>query len=209
MEEKKAITAVRFILVRHGRTVYNDEKRFTGQKDIALSEHGKMQAKITSEYVLKKYKPDLIYASDLSRAIETVNLVAETLGIPIKTDKRLREKSLGDWTGMRIEEVKEKFPKEFETYRNGASAVNGESRADIENRAMEFFQELAQKERGKTILVSSHNGLLGAFLRRISCVKEQGSNLFLPNCSVSEAVYENGEFTALIVGFDKHLDGQI
>lgn len=207
MEEQKAISAVKFILVRHGRTVYNDEKRYTGQKDIALSVRGKMQAKITSEYVLKKYKPDLIYASDLSRAIETVNLVSETLGIPIKTDKRLREKSLGDWTGMRIDEIKEKFPKEFEAYRNGARAINGESREDIEKRAMEFFQELAQKEQGKTILISSHNGLLGAFLCRISCVKEQGANLFLPNCSVSEVIYENGGFTALMVGFDKHLGG--
>ena len=79
----------RLILIRHGESEYNLIRRYTGQSDIDLTDKGRLQASITGEYILANYKIDEIWSSDLRRAIDTARPIAEPLGLPIKTDKRL------------------------------------------------------------------------------------------------------------------------
>ena len=96
---------VKFIIVRHGYSVFNKEKRFTGQIDAALDERGVEQAKRNAEYILNNYKIDCIYSSDSSRAYNTVKPVADALGMTIVPTKELRELYIGEWEGRRIAEI--------------------------------------------------------------------------------------------------------
>lgn len=138
----------RLIIVRHGESLYNLERRYTGQTDVPLTEKGITQAKITAEYVLKNYKIDTVYSSDLSRAVDTARPVAEPLGHTIKTDPRLREIFAGRWQGLLFSEVKEVYKEEYELYqrdKNVGRTLDGESMIDVRDRAYAAIKDIAEK----------------------------------------------------------------
>lgn len=199
---------VRLILVRHGESEYNVLKKFSGQLDVPLTELGRKQAEITAKYILQTKKIDVIYSSDLSRAVDTVKPVADALGLPIHTEKGLREICLGDWTGMQIEDVREKHSEAYQAYQNGARAVNGESRGDVLKRAMKAVMEIAQREEGKTVLVGSHNGTIRLILQDL--LKQSGRTTeqlpVLPNNSLSEIVFDGESFFVERIGEVAYLE---
>ena len=81
----------RFIIIRHGLSVYNEARRFQGHLDIPLHAIGLEQADASAKYVLENYKIDRVYSSDLCRASRTAQPIADGLGLPLELDKRLRE----------------------------------------------------------------------------------------------------------------------
>lgn len=92
----------KLIFLRHGESEYNRIKKYAGQLDVPLSEVGKQQAIIAGSYIAKNYKIDEIYSSNLSRAIETAQPIANALKLPIHIDKRLSELDSGVWTDQYI-----------------------------------------------------------------------------------------------------------
>ena len=88
----------KLIFLRHGESEYNRIKKYAGQLDVPLSEVGKQQAIIAGSYIAKNYKIDEIYSSNLSRAIETAQPIANAIHI----DKRLSELDSGVWTDQYI-----------------------------------------------------------------------------------------------------------
>ena len=107
---------VTFVIIRHGFSEFNKARKFTGQMDIPLDEAGFEQARETAAYVLKNYKIDAVYSSDLCRAVDTAKPIAKALSLPIKTSEKLREMNLGEWQGMGFDEVKEKYPEKFQSF---------------------------------------------------------------------------------------------
>ena len=156
---------VKFIIVRHGYSVFNKERRFTGQIDAPLDERGIEQAKRNAEYVIANYKIDCIYSSDLSRAYNTVKPVADTLGLPIIPSKSLRELYVGEWEGLRIDEVKQTQPEALAFYRKRipeSCTPGGETRKQLRERITRAMAEIAAENDGKTILIGSHGGAIRA-----------------------------------------------
>ncbi len=201
----------KLILIRHGQSEYNLIRRYTGQTDVELTEKGRVQAKITGDYILENYKIDEIWSSDLKRAIDTAKPIADALGLEIKTDKRLREIYAGDWQGMLFSEVEEKFAEEYAYYKANKSisrTPNGEGMCDVLPRVEEAVREIAERCDGKCVLISTHNGpimalevpMLGKDLQEITS---------LSNNSITEADYENGSFKVIKLGYDGHLKGII
>ena len=133
----------------HATTTDNEEGIASGWKNVELSELGKKQAKEMREH-FKDIKIDLIYCSDLKRAVDTVKIAFGDT-IPVKTDKRLRELNYGDFNGqpkekvegMKIICIKEPFP-------------NGESYNQALDRTDEFYEELKEKHSDKTVLIVGH-----------------------------------------------------
>ena len=103
---------MRLILLRHGRTAWNAERRFQGQLDPPLDEVGRMQAYEVAGLVAA-LRPDVLVSSDAARARQTAELVSAAIGLPVQADARLRERSLGHWEGLTRDEVAEKYPDEF------------------------------------------------------------------------------------------------
>lgn len=101
----------KLILVRHGLTVDNEHKSFSGFSDCDLSQIGRAQAKGLCEY-LKSCDVDKIYTSTLKRTVQTIEAYADYKGLEIDKRDGFREINFGLFDGLNYEEIKEKYPKE-------------------------------------------------------------------------------------------------
>ena len=201
---------VTFIIIRHGYSMGNKEKRFSGQMDVPLDSIGFSQAKSIAEYVVENFKVDSIYSSDLCRAYETVKPIAEAFKLPIHKCRELREVNVGNWQGMLIEDVKNEFPESFELYRQnpGLSKFDGgESYADVMIRGKHAFEKIAEENEGKTIVVGTHGGVirtLRAAWNNIPAEKIKDIP-HVPNASVTVAEYDKGNINWIQIGYSEHL----
>lgn len=207
---------VKFVIVRHGYSIYNKEYKFTGQSDIPLDEIGFEQAENTADYILKNYKIDRIYSSDLIRAIDTAKPIAKALNLPIITDPELREINAGCWQDRNIEELKKEYPAEFTKWATdvgNARCGDGESSAELNERSKRAFEKIAAENEGKTVLIATHGGVI----RAIRCVwlglplNEMKNVKHVSNSSITVAEFDNETKTATlpVIGFDGHLKDNI
>ncbi|MDA8314913.1 MAG: histidine phosphatase family protein [Actinomycetota bacterium] len=90
----------RLWLVRHGESTWNAAGLVQGQRDPGLSPAGREQAARCATLLAAQTRPEVLYSSDLRRAVETAAPIAEALGLPICIEPRLRERSLGDAEGI-------------------------------------------------------------------------------------------------------------
>ena len=193
----------KLLFVRHGESIYNNASKFTGQKDIPLTELGKKQAEITGKFLWENYQIDAVYSSDLSRAVATAKPLADKLGLPIRTDARLREIHLGEWTDVDIMTVKRDRADEYARYCNGEPAPGGESRRQLWERVYQAVLEIAKANEGKTVLITSHGGAIRGFLTQIV---EEGVQLPISsNASVSEVSFDGEKFTTQKLAMKEHL----
>ena len=103
---------MRLVLWRHGQTLWNVERRFQGQSDIALDETGRAQAERAAR-LLAALRPDMIVSSDLSRAASTAAPLARLTGLEVVCDKDLRERHGGRWEGLTDKEISARYPAEY------------------------------------------------------------------------------------------------
>jgi glucosyl-3-phosphoglycerate phosphatase len=134
---------MRLILLRHGRTAWNAQRRFQGQSDPPLDDVGRMQAYEVAALIASVH-PDLLVSSDAARAMQTAELVSAAIGLPVRAERRLRERSLGHWEGLTRDEVAAKYPDEFADWIAGRDVTGrgGESREEVAERALAAFAEL-------------------------------------------------------------------
>ncbi len=148
----------RLIIVRHGETEYNTQKKYQGQSESPLTERGREQAGCAAER-LRNEKIDIIYSSPLSRALDTAKIIRGPKNIEITTDRRLAEIKCGEWEGVVFDELKERYPQEMDTWLNRPTLhrmPGGETLADVKARADELLAEILQKHEGETILIVTH-----------------------------------------------------
>ena len=110
--ERELTMSRRVLLLRHGRTRWNAEHRFQGQADPPLDDVGRAQAYEVAGLVAA-LRPGVLVSSDAARALQTAAPIGEVTGLPVQTDPRLRERSLGHWEGLTRDEVAERFPDEY------------------------------------------------------------------------------------------------
>src|SRR5690606_38709702 len=91
-------------LIRHGESTGNAEGRLQGQADFPLSERGRRQA-LALALRLRGLDFAALYASDLSRALDTACVIGEAVGLPVVSDPRLREIDIGSWSGLTADEI--------------------------------------------------------------------------------------------------------
>ena len=154
------------LLIRHGQTDWNIEKRYTGQSDIELNETGREQARYLAER-LQNAPPEVIVTSDLRRARETASIIASVCELPIHIDARLREINQGVWEGILLLDVKTKFAKEFAARRANpltVSAPNGETVGQVRERVLEAVKDITQKHPNRRVAVVAH-GLVLALIK--------------------------------------------
>ncbi len=164
-------------LLRHGITLWNEEKRIQGTMDSPLSAHGRAK---TASWVkqLREYRWDRIVASDLGRVQETVAILNETLGLPTHFDKRLREIDWGDWEGLTMKTVSSDYAELLDKLVMAGwafRAPGGESRREAWQRANDALLESISRWEGERILVVCHMGIIKCLICDIT-----GSS-FLPN----------------------------
>ncbi len=104
---------IKLVLLRHGKTQYNIEKKFCGWTDIELGPEGENEAEQAGKTLRKNgFAFDVVYSSVLKRAISTAKIVLEKMGTgktPVMEHWRLNERCYGALQGLRHEEMKEKY----------------------------------------------------------------------------------------------------
>jgi broad specificity phosphatase PhoE len=158
----------RLWLVRHGQTDWNLAGRWQGQAPHApgLNAAGHAQALVIREQ-LRWEKLAAVYSSDLLRARQTAALIAQTLGLRVILEPRLREIHLGAWEGMLSEEIEAKYPQELaERARNPflARAPGGESPLDVAERVLAAIHEIAANCAGESVLIVAHGVTLAVII---------------------------------------------
>ena len=202
---------VKFIIIRPGHSTGNKAKIFCGQMDVPLNETGFQQAEQTGEWVARNYAIDEIWSSDLVRVTETVRPLADKLGLPINTDKRLREVDVGEWQGIPFADIERDFPEELAFYREFPGKYyfrGGEGYADMIVRVAEFFEEKAKANEGKTIAIGTHGGCIRTLIAHVNGlpIDRIGEIPFVPNASVTELTYNDGKWKFGIMSYAEHLE---
>ncbi len=149
---------VKLIIARHAESEWNTEGRYQGLKDPPLTERGKKQAELLA-HELKKEGIDIIFSSPLKRTLETARIIGNHIGIEPVIDHRIIEIDHGVWSGMLVDEVKEKFREDFERWINEPHKVvfpEGESLRDVYKRVSDFIEYIKKNYKGKTVLAVSH-----------------------------------------------------
>lgn len=149
-------------LARHGESDWNVERRWQGNADRPLTDLGRRQAGQLAER-LASTPLDAVYSSDLLRARETAAAVARRQGLEVRTLAALREVDVGSWSGLTREEVEERFPAAFATWREGGHGwEDGEAYEDMAERVVTAVLEIAGSHPGGSVLVVAHGGPIRA-----------------------------------------------
>jgi glucosyl-3-phosphoglycerate phosphatase len=181
----------KLVLLRHGRTAWNAERRFQGQADPPLDEVGRMQAYEIAALV-STLAPDLLVSSDAARAMQTAEPVAAMTGLELVAEPRFRERSLGHWEGLTRDEVAEKYPDEYADWVAGrdVSRRGGETRAEVAKRAVAAFEELPD---APTTVVVTHSATAMALCTALLGLDQEMHVLGpLANCHWTELTHDNG-----------------
>ena len=161
----------KLVLVRHGLSVYNDQNRFTGRKDVELNKQGNEEA-VQAGLILKDYHFDVAFTSNLVRAQNTLEIILKEIGkpdLPVEKNLALNERDYGDLIGQNKTEAAEKFGSEqVHIWRRSYDIPppGGESLKDTAERVIPYLQKeiLPHIFDGKNILVSAHGNSIRAIV---------------------------------------------
>ncbi len=156
----------RLHLIRHGATTLSAEDRFAGAVDVPLSDEGRAQAARLGER-LATTKLCAVYASPMSRTIETARLVGGPQGLEPKPEAGLKEIAHGHWEGMRRKEVEEQFKDEYDAWEEDPftyAPPEGETGLSVMARALPVIREIVLRHPGENVAVVSHKATIRLLL---------------------------------------------
>lgn len=155
------------ILIRHGRTEWNEKGKYQGQSDPPLNEEGRRQIKHLS-FELCSLGGDIIYTSPLKRARETASILAEKMSVKVIEDPDLMEMNLGEWEGATRDEILKRYPRLLRLWEENPWEVQipgGENLSLVAERVYRFLDRVSEKHREGKIIAVTH--LIPIFLIRV------------------------------------------
>jgi broad specificity phosphatase PhoE len=181
------------LLIQHALTQWNIDRRTQGHTDTPLSDIGRAMAESLAER-LKDECIDLIYSSDLRRAIETAEPLSRLINKPIIKIQQLRE---GRWASQ---EKNSEYPV-LDFY------VESENKEDVRKRVINTFTEICDANIGKRIAVVTHGGVIKAFLKHL---KENGQSGIPEYKGIRTSInifrYQNSKWECIEMNDTKHLN---
>ena len=187
------------LLLRHGETDWNRDGRWQGHSDTQLNEEGRQQARRVAAQLADI---DVIYASDLARARETADIIAAELGLDVRIDARLRERSFGAWEGLTAPEIEEQFAEDLASWRlgDGAGPHDAEPFDVFAARIHDFVDEVVGRHPDKTVLVVGHGGsirVIHALASGLDYVRDHRLIPGVANCAVARYAARDGKLAPL------------
>jgi len=162
------------ILIRHGETAWNAEKRLQGHLDIPLNEEGLRQAAALGA-ALADEGLDAIVSSDLQRALQTAQAVADRAGLPVQVDRGLRERCFGAFEGLLYGEIGERYPEAHAAWkardrhaRYPAGVHVAETLDEFFRRVVGTIERLVQGRGWRKVALVTHGGVLDCIYRAAS-----------------------------------------
>ena len=152
---------------RHGRTAWNASGRLQGQSDVPLDQQGLAQVKAAAKALANDFPGAVVVSSNLGRAAESAAELIRELNCTPSYDSQLRERSFGEWEGLRRDEIAERWPTLFAAWqrRTGDSGTppGGETRREVGERvALAAIEHAAALNSDQVLIVVSHGAAINA-----------------------------------------------
>jgi probable phosphoglycerate mutase len=200
------------ILIRHGETAWNTERRLQGHIDIALNPEGLRQAAALAA-ALAGEALDALVASDLQRALQTAGAVGAARGQPVQVDPALRERCFGGFEGLLYAEIEQRFPLQFAAWQardvdapmpDGARSA--ETFRQFYARSVGAILGWAASHPGQTIALVAHGGVLEcAYRAALGLPLETPRTFPVLNASINRFTVDKGKLQLLSWGEVAHL----
>ena len=197
------------ILIRHGETVWNRERRMQGHSDSPLSAKGEKQARRVAQR-MKEIEFTALYSSDSGRARDTARRIADATGHQLIVEPRLRERHFGVFEGLTGPEMQKQHPAAFALFKNRDPdyvVPGGESAAAFRDRALACLAEIAGRHANELVVVVTH-GLVCDVAYRAS----YGIDLMAPrdfelvNAGLNRFRYDGTRWRCEVWGDAEHLE---
>ena len=182
------------ILIRHGETEWNSQRRMQGHSNSDLSSVGQAQIQALGQW-MKNVPFNHIYSSDSLRAKQTAEAITQFSGHELKIDLRLREKNLGVFEGLTSEEARERHPEVFRLFKTAGSKYvidEGESTQQLQDRALEIVEEIRIKHPEERVLLVTHGGFIRVVMKHsLGLSLETPTRFLIRNTGVFRLVWED------------------
>ena len=188
------------LLVRHGETDWNRDRRFQGHADQPLNDAGREQARALADQLAGE-RIDFVYTSDLVRARETAEIVAARVGADVVVLSELREIDVGDWEGLTWPEIEQRHPEGARSWHeHGQGWTSGETYDELGERIIAALRRIAADHPDQNVLVVGHGGTVRAtraFIEGLSVADSRRQSPGIGNCEVFRVVVEDGGFRGI------------
>lgn len=177
---------MRFCLVRHGQTDWNLQGRYQGQSDVPLNENGRLQARALARQLQGQYFT-AVYTSDLRRARETAEIIAETAGLPVILDPRLREIDQGEWEGQLVEAIKARYTDLWQQRTEDPASVRppgGETVVEVARRVYAALDDITCQHPDGPVLVVSHGLALATVICKLRSIPVGQAYTVIPDNTI-------------------------
>ncbi len=197
------------LLVRHGQSTWNREHRIQGQLDPPLSDEGRRQAELLGRRLAGRRLAGF-YSSDLKRAFETSQVIGAETVLAAEATPGLREIYLGEWEGLRTEELAERFPEAWAKWTEEPDwdvVPGGEGAEHFEARVAAALDSIFERHTHGDVLVVTHGGVIQVALHRVAGRPSRGLFPFkIQNASLSVIERRDGRLIIGGVNDTSHLE---
>jgi probable phosphoglycerate mutase len=183
------------IIVRHGETVWNHEMRFQGHGDSPLTARGRAQARAIGQR-LKSMTIDTLISSDLGRARETADIIAQYTGHSVQLDARLRERHYGVLEGLNLKEILQNHSEVYQsliTENPDFEIPEGETHRQHYQKNIAAIEAWANAKPGTSIVLIAHGGVLDNIFRYVAHLGLEQPRCVLPS-NASLSIIQYGSF---------------
>jgi len=197
------------IMVRHGESHWNVENRYQGQQDSGLTDLGRAQATRVAAVLAEEVgREGVVWSSDLPRARDTAQAYADLTGATVIEDVRLREISVGSWSGRSLAEIAKEYPDVVAASAAGQDVRRGggETFAEQRERVTACLDDIVAEDL-PTALVFTHGGSIRVAAAHAAGVPSPGHDTMAPPSNCSRTVLQVSGARNKLVRYNLSLPG--
>lgn len=199
----------RLLVARHGETRDNAAQRWQGWNDSPLTARGVSQAEALGRRLVSEPDPiAALYSSDLGRAVQTATIVGQPLGLSPATDRDLRERHAGEFSGLSLQQLNDRYAADMARRDMGSlldwTPPGGESLRQVLARVLASLDRVGAAWRGRSVVVVTHGGVIRVLVTHVLARDGEGLwDLHAANCGLSAFTW-HGEGQLTLERLDEH-----
>ena len=197
------------ILIRHGETEWNRERRMQGHADSPLSDKGMRQAILLAQR-MKNIGFTAFYSSDSGRACETARFITDATGRPVLLEPRLRERNFGVFEGLTGPEMQEQHPEAYARFKSREPdyvVPGGESARAFRDRALACLAEIVTHHVNELVVVVTHGLVCDVAYRAAYGIDLMAPRNFeLVNAGINRFRFDGAAWQCEVWGDAAHLE---
>jgi len=162
--------SLELLLIRHGEVPGIDPPRFRGRQDLALTDLGKVQAHAMGEWVRDRFNVSAIYASPLSRCIDTARAIGAPLALKVQASMDLTDADYGRWTGLTDPEAAARDPEPFRAWKHDPGInppPDGETLRQVEVRVVGALQAIQRHHASGSVVLVTHDAIIRVLILHV------------------------------------------